>query len=171
MKTLIGYCSKHGSAEKCAKELSEKLNGDVELVNLSKKEDMDISKFDKVIIGGSIYAGQIQKGIKSFCDKNLDTLKEKNNGFFICCMDEKKGEEQLNNAFPQELLSNAVAKDIFGGEFRFSDMNFFERTIIKMISKSDKDAPPLDTKKDLSKISEEKINSFVNAMNKYSIVN
>ena len=44
MKTLILFASKYGGSEKCANLLSEKLNGDVTVVNLkeNKKGNSDV---------------------------------------------------------------------------------------------------------------------------------
>lgn len=168
MRILIVYSTKHGTTEKCAKILKEKINGDVDLYNLKKTEDIKISNYDKIIIGGSIYVGQIQKEVKKFCSENLNKLMEKKVGLFICCMNEKSGEEQLNNSFPQELLANAVAKEVFGGEFRFTKMNFFERFIVKMISKKEENSPVIDAKNDISKILEDNMYSFAQSMNNVS---
>ena len=86
MNTLVVYASKHGSAEDCAKTVAGKLKGKVELVNLKEKIVKDVFVYDEVIIGGSIYAGRIQMEVTEFCSKNLDVLKSKNLGLFICCM-------------------------------------------------------------------------------------
>lgn len=139
MSTLIVYGTKHGTAESCAKELCKMLLEKAELQNLKLNSNIDISKYDKVIIGGSIYAGRIQKEVSAFCTKNIDLLKEKKLGFFICCMNENEGEKQINTVFPKELLQNAIVTDSFGGAFEFNKMNFFERFIVKKISKVDKD--------------------------------
>ena len=45
----------------------------------------------------------------------------------------------------------------FRGEFKFSKMNFFEKTIIKIIAKKDKSLGKVDGKTDISKINEENI--------------
>jgi len=156
MKILILYGTKHGCTEKCAKILSEKLTEKVDLYNLKERKDIDISQYDKVIIGGSIYIGKIRKEVSDFCLQNLNVLKEKSVGLFICCMGEGEAvEKQLNEAFPKELIENAVAKESFGGEFIFKKMNFFERLIVKKVSKIDKD---------VSNICDERIDDFVKAM-------
>ncbi len=167
MKTLIVYASKYGCTEKCANILAKKLTGEVEIINLKINENVDLSQYDKVIIGSSIYVGKIQKKVNEFCQSNLVSLKEKTLGFFICCMHEdEKAENQLNNAFPLELLSSAVAKEYFGGEFRFKKMNFLEKFIVKKVNRAESNKPELDTSKDLSTISEEKIENFVQLINK-----
>ncbi|MBD5638643.1 flavodoxin domain-containing protein [Clostridium botulinum] len=157
MKTLIVYGTKHGTTEKCSKFLKDKLSGEVVIINIKRGNMPDIIVFNNIIIGGSIYMGQIQKEVKNFCIENINVLKEKRVGIFICGFNEKDVEPQLNNAFPKELLTNAVAKECFGGEFIFKNMNFFERFIVKKVAK---------THKDISKISEENINKFAQLINK-----
>ncbi|CBZ02912.1 flavodoxin [Clostridium botulinum] len=156
MKTLIVYGTKHGTTEKCSKFLKDKLSGEVIIINIKKENMPDITTFNNIIIGGSIYMGQIQKEVKNFCIENINVLKEKRVGIFICGLNEKDIEAQLNNAFPKELLTNAVAKECFGGECILKNMNFFERFIMKKVSKIDKDT---------SKISEENINKFTQLIN------
>jgi len=169
MSTLVVYATKHGSTGKCSEMLSEKIKGKVDLFNLKDGRVPELSGYDKVIIGGSIYAGRIQKEVTEFCIKNLSTLKEKKIGLFICCMFQKSAEVQLNSSFPQELQKIAVARESFGGEMKFSEFNFFEKAITKMVSKmvsrENSDMPVIDMSKDLSMISEERINKFARIMN------
>ena len=157
MKTVIIYATKHGFAKKCSEKLSEKLNGQVELCNLKENKPVELPQYDKVIIGGSIYMGQIQKEVREFCLKNQDELNKKKLGLFICCMSEEdKAKEQLNNSFSQEMINNAIVKGNFGGEFAFRKMNFFERFIIKKVSK---------TSEDMSNFKEENVDKFAHEMN------
>ncbi|PKM52630.1 MAG: flavodoxin [Firmicutes bacterium HGW-Firmicutes-7] len=156
MKVLVLYATKHGATENCAKLLAEALEGNVALCNI-KKEKVDATSYDKIIIGGSIYAGSIQKEIKNFCAVNEELLKGKKTGYFICGMTEgEKGKDQLKAAFSSELLNNASAMDNFGAEVILSKMGFFERTIIKKVAKLEKD---------YSNILKENIKEFAKAMN------
>jgi menaquinone-dependent protoporphyrinogen oxidase len=146
MKCLIVYCSSHGTTEKAVRFLSEGLEGKVLTVDLKRdKEQFDLAKFDTVIIGGSIHAGNIQRKIKQFIRNNLNTLLEKNIGLFLCCMhDGESAIEQFNNAFPQELRKNSAAMGLFGGEFLLSEMNFLEKQIVKKVSGATIDQSNLD---------------------------
>lgn len=136
MNTLVVYASKYGCAEKCAKMVANKLKDNVDLINLKDTKNVDFSKYDKVIIGGSIYIGKIQKEVTEFCSKYLDVLKNKSIGLFICGMQEDAAiEAEINTNFPQELLKIAQAKEHLGGEFIFEKMNFFEKMIVKKVSK------------------------------------
>lgn len=169
MKTLIIYASQHGTTEQCAIKLSEKLEGNVEICNIKKEGNVDITQYDKVIIGGSIYGGKIQKEIVEFCSQNISTLKEKKIGLFICCMSKHGSEKQIKLSFPEELLTHAIAKQSFGGEFKFNKMSFLERTIAKIVSKTlintDDRLRNLDSKQGISLIDEESIVKFSQLMN------
>ncbi|QUH27056.1 flavodoxin domain-containing protein [Serpentinicella alkaliphila] len=157
MKTLIVYSTKYGCTEKCAKKLSEKLKGSIDLVNLKEGKKIDISLYDKVIIGGSIYIGKIQNEVVNFCKDNLQKLISKKIGLFVCSMREGESiEEQIRASFPQELRLNAVAIENFGGEFIFNKMGFLDKLITKKVVKIDKDT---------SNILEDNINNFAQLMN------
>lgn len=157
MNTLIVFASKYGCTEKCTELLSKELKDNSDIINLKNSKDIDISKYDKVIIGGSIYIGKIQKEVTEFCSKNLEKLKEKKIGLFICGMQEGDliNTEIVQN-FPQELIEMAVVKKHFGGEFNFDKMNFFEKLIVKVISK---------TSSNKSNILNDNIHSFAKTIN------
>lgn len=169
MRTLIIYATKHGATEKCAEKLSNKLEGTVDLLRLKASDSPDLSKYDKVIIGGPIYAGRIQSEISSFCSQNLVQLKNKRLGLFICSIFKDNAEAELSSAFLPELWNNASARECFGGELRFSDMNFAEKLITRMVSKTiaknDESLSRIDMKKDVSMIIDENIGKFAKLMN------
>lgn len=136
MNTLIVYATKYGCTEKCAELLSKELDGHVDLINLKKVKNVDIVKYEKVIIGGSIYIGKIHKEVTQFCSDHLEQLKNKRIGLFICGMQEGEAiEHEINQNFNAELIERAEAKEYFGGEFNFGKMNFLERFIVKKVSK------------------------------------
>ena len=101
--------------------------------------------------------GKIQKEVSEFCSKNLEELKEKNIGLFICGMQEGDSiNTEINQNFPKELIEMATVIKYFGGEFNFSKMNFFEKLIVKIIAK---------TSSNKSNILNDNINSFAKTMN------
>lgn len=156
MKTAIIYSTKHEFTKDCSIKLSQKLNGDVDLFNLKENNDVKLEQYDNVIIGSPIYMGQILKEIQKFCMENLDKLKEKNLGLFLCGMSEDNKMKEFFNAFPEVLLNKAIAKECFGGAFIFKKMNFFEKFIIKRITKSSDD---------MMKNEEENIDKFAEKFN------
>lgn len=135
MKTIIIYATSHGCTTKAVGELAQKLSGEISTVNLNENSSPSINEFDRVIIGGSIHAGQIQKKVRHFCETRLDALSSKEIGLFICCMYEHDVAcEELQNAFPEELHQMAKTEAIFGGEFNFDKMNFVEKMLVRKIA-------------------------------------
>ncbi len=145
MTNLIVYCSSHGTTAKAAQLLGESLVGKVELVDLSKHNNPDLTPYEAVIIGGSIHAGMIQRKVKKFISMNHDTLLTKKMGFFLCCFrDGDEAKTQFETAFPADLRAKAVTDGLFGGEFIFSNMNFFEKQIIKKVTGVSSDQSTFD---------------------------
>ena len=151
------YATRHGCTEKCALELKNGFKKETEILNLKKVRNINLDNYDNIIIGGSIHIGKIQKKVKQFCLKNLDLLKTKRIGLFICCMAEgEEADSEFKRAFPEELIQHATATGIFGGEFNFEKMNFIERAMIKKIAKVDKS---------VFKVNKESITKFIQQIN------
>lgn len=149
MKTAIIYASKHGTTEKVANRLAEKLRNEgcmVDLFNLRSTISPDLNRYERIIIGGSIYGGKIQKGLSNFCENNKDKLTEGSLGLFICCMLKDKAQEEFDNAFCEDLRCHSSANGIMGGEFIFEDMNFVERFFVKRIAKIKSSISDIDYK-------------------------
>ncbi len=134
-KTIILYQSRTGTTEKAVKLLAEKLKGDTTIVNLKKDKAPSLDDYSNVIIGGSIRASMIQSGIKKYIEKNMELLKTRDIGLFLCCMEEgATAEKQFNESYPEELRNIARARGLFGGEFDFDKMNFLEKGIVKKVA-------------------------------------
>lgn len=142
MNILIVYASKSGTTESCARMLSNELDN-VDLVNLEHTTPL-ISDYGTVIIGGSIRFGRVHPLVKTFMDQNLEELKQKRIGLFICCGFVQDTEQHFLNNFPYSLLEQAVAIDSFGGEIRPEALGNFERFMAKLITKTTalKEDPP-----------------------------
>ncbi len=156
-KVLIAFASKHGCTEECAKALSGKMNTEVDLCNLKEKKQIDLNAYDKIILGGSIYAGRIQREVKEFCSKNESRLKEKKLGLYICGMSQgDEGNKQLMTAYPQSLLDASLVKENFGAKIEINKMNFMEKKLIKIVAK---------VESDFSNISESVLDQFAQVIN------
>jgi len=152
--TAIVYMSKHGTTNKVALLIKELLvEEDITLINLEEQTTPDLSRCNRIIIGGSIHIGMIQKKIKLFCQENQTILKSKPLGLFLCCMYEgDKATEQFNNAFPEEIRAAAKSKALMGYELQFDRMNLIDRTITKKIT---------GYSKFRSQINQDELNRFV----------
>ena len=72
MSMLIAYTTKYGFIKACAEMLAKKLDEKSDICDLSSNRP-NLAQYDKVIIGGSIYAGRIRKSTARFCTENLNT--------------------------------------------------------------------------------------------------
>jgi len=154
MKTLILYATKHGAAEDIAKRIAAQI-GDADLYNLKQENIPQLGDYDCVIVGSSVYAGAFRKEAKAFLARNADQLCEKKLGLFICAMSENNEDEVLKANVPEEVVKAATAARTLGGAFDPKKGNFFERLIMKAVTKQSGS---------ISTISDEKISKFVEAM-------
>lgn len=155
--TLIVFASDHGTVDKCARELFRLIDGKVDICNLSEREMVpDLTKYDSVIVGGSIHSGKIQEEISRFCERHLDELAVKRLGLFInCLLTGEMARKQLEDAFPEKLRLRAIVLDYFGGEANELKMTVWERIVTtQMIEKDDL----------MVELSKEKIQRFARLM-------
>jgi len=136
MKTLIVYATKYGFTGDCVEKLKGKLEGDSTAVNVLTGAVPDISGYDNIVIGGSVYMGQINKMLKEFITQNLNALLQKRVALFVCCGMPDNLEATLKNAFPAELMQKAIAVECFGGVLDTGKMKMADKMITSMIKKA-----------------------------------
>ena len=145
MATIIIYMTTHGCTEKAVRLLMGQLHDDINLVNLEGMPDPDLALYDRVIIGGSVHMGGIQKELKEYCSRNRALLADKKLGLFLCCMYEgSTAQKQFEDAFPEELRTHATAVGLFGGEISFDKMNSLEKMIVKKVARIEHDISKLN---------------------------
>jgi menaquinone-dependent protoporphyrinogen oxidase len=144
MNTLILYMTHHGTTRKVVEYLKNKFGPETHSFNLEKHEVPDLTAYDTIIVGGSIHIGQIQPGVKRFCELHKDELLTRRLGLFICFMNKELGQVEFENAFSPELRNHAHAHGLFGGELLFDKMNFMEKFIVKMVTKQNQSQSQLD---------------------------
>lgn len=135
MKTAIIYASKHGTTSFVAEEIKNLLiNDEVVLVNLNQQNRIEFHHFDRILIGSPMYAGSVLPVVRKFTEQNLLALLQKEVGIFVCCMFLNKADEQINKGFPELLRNHALSIKNVGGEYRFDEMNYIERLLVKKIA-------------------------------------
>ena len=153
MKTAIIYISRHGTTETVSQQIKDQLAGAIDLIDLKSSKKIELTAYDRVILGGSIHMGQVHKKTKAFIEKNLRELRQKEVGLFLCCMEQgDKAKEQYELAFPEKLRDHAVANSLMGFEYLLEKMGFLEKIMVKKITGKDES---------FSKINEEAIQEFV----------
>ena len=136
MKTIIVYSSKYGYTEDCVNSLAEKIDGEVSTFNIYTEKIPSIDEFDNIIIGGSIYMGQIQKKLKLYCMENKEKLLTKRMALFLCCGLSENFLTFVKKAFPEEIITKAVAVECLGGELRTEKMKFVDKKITGLMKKA-----------------------------------
>lgn len=136
MKTLIVYGTTYGFTKECVQQLAGKLEGEVAVVNAMTEAIPAVKGFDNVIVGGSIYMGQIQKKVKEFCTASAGELSKKRLGLFLCCGLPENLEQTFKNSFPEVLLKKAAARECFGGALRVEKMKLMHKVMTNMMVKA-----------------------------------
>jgi len=158
--TLIAYGTRYGSTEECFDILINELKDkNVKIINLkTAKEEVDLSKYDKIIIGGPINAGKLNKHVRKFVEKNVQALLNKKIGLFVTHIaPEEEAVKYFNANFPLKLVEKAKIKSCFGGALYFERLSPLERPILKMIVKSSEN---------INRINKENIIEFAKIINK-----
>jgi menaquinone-dependent protoporphyrinogen oxidase len=155
MKTIIIYSTKYGSVGKAAIKLKAHLKGEAVIADVKSKPDY--SGFETVILGGSIYAGSVQKEMKQFLKHNLSELGKKRIGLFVCAGTDKKEsiDSYLRKNFTPELYERAVVKANLGYEYDLQKFSFLDRLIVRIVG----------VKKSASVFFEDKIKEFADKLN------
>lgn len=135
MKTIIIYAGKYGCTQECALKLKNKLDADAMVVDAAKEKVPSLEGYDKIIIGSSIYVGQVHKKIKAFVNDYISTLLKKKIGVFLVCGFIEKYDEMLEQNFPEALIKHAQSVQCFGGELNADKMNFLHKGVMKMLEK------------------------------------
>lgn len=143
MKDLIIYASKYGCTADCARKLADLLNGETEVIDIKKQAQIDISDWNRILIGSSVYMGQVNKKIKGFCEDYKEQLLDKELVIFICSGIPKNLNDVINANFSDEIRQHAKEAVHFGGRLELSKMNFVDKTIAGLMSKQKGEAKPV----------------------------
>lgn len=160
MKGLILYYSKHGACEEIAFKLKEKLNADC------IKYDMfagNLHDYDYIVLGFSVYAGMLSEPGKSFIKDHRDGLLDK--ALYLFNSGLTKDEEGVNKLYKEnfdaDFLTHVTYYQCLGGCLDFPNMNFMEKSIIKLINKKANIVEKNQMKSKVDLIDNELIHSFV----------
>lgn len=143
MRTLVLYASSYGYAKEMADQITSGLVGDVKCVNLNVKQNLDLNDVDTIVLGSSIYVGQIHKSMKEFIKVNHDLLLKKRLVIYLCCAFEHEFENHLKNNFSIELLEHASMIQNLGGAIDKSKLNFGHKMMVSMIEKTEAGKKPI----------------------------
>lgn len=157
MKFLTAYATTEGQTQKVARFCADQLTDSghsVELLNLADDGEIDILRFDAVILAGSIHIGHYQKSLETFAAANLRDLKQRNTLFLSVSLaaagnekEDRMGLEHCIDVFTKATgwVPNRI--EHIAGAFRFTSYDFFRYWAMRWIA-SQRDDEPVDPHKD-----------------------
>ena len=140
-KFLIIYSTTDGHTKKICQRIKNFLTDGnlVELLSLEDSKKVNLSNFEKIIIGASIRYGKHSKELYKFINLNKNILDQKKNAFFSVNVVARKPEKNTaeTNPYIGKFLKISKWKpnkiSVFAGKVDYPNYNFFDKYIIKFI--------------------------------------
>ena len=138
---LIVYSSTDGHTKIICQRITNFLNEDnlVKLLPIEEAKNIDLSNFEKIIIGASIRYGNHSKELYKFVNLNKNILKQKKSAFFSVNVVARKPEKNTaeTNPYINKFLKISNWKPniirVFAGKVDYPSYNFFDKYVIKFI--------------------------------------
>ena len=140
-KFLIIYSTTDGHTKMICERIKNFLiDGNlVELLSLEDTKKVDLSNFEKIIIGASIRYGKHSKELYKFINLNKNILDQKKSAFFSVNVVARKPEKNTAETNPYINKFLKISKwrpnkiKVFAGKVDYPKYNFFDKYIIKFI--------------------------------------
>jgi len=139
---LIIYSTTDGHTRVICEYIQDLLTGYDNLVTMVSVEEsnrLDITRYDKLIIGASIRYGKHSKTVYQFINENLETLNNKPSAFFSVNLVARKPGKNLpdSNPYFRKFIKQIPWKPdrvaIFAGKLNYPIYSFVDKQIIRMI--------------------------------------
>ena len=139
--SLIIYSSTDGHTKNISKRIINFLNdrNTAKLISLAEVKNLNLSEFNKIIIGASIRYGRHSKELYKFIELNKNILDQKQSIFFSVNVVARKPEKNTSNTNPYIKKFLKISKwkpkkiGVFAGKVDYPNYNFFDKYIIKLI--------------------------------------
>ena len=171
ISSLIIYSSTDGHTKTICKRMIDFLKDKnvTKLVSLNDAKNLDLSEFNKIIIGASIRYGKHSKELYKFIELNRNILNEKESIFFSVNVVARKAEKNTpdNNPYIKKFLMISKWRPkkigVFAGRVDYPNYSFFDKYIIKLIMFITKG--PTDTSKSYEFTDWSKVEGFAKEIN------
>ena len=139
--SLIIYSSTDGHTKSICKKIVDSFSNQdfVKIISLSEVEKIDLSKFNKIVIGASIRYGKHSKELYKFIELNKDILNNKKSIFFSVNVVARKPEKSEPNTNPYIKKFLKISQwqpkkiGVFAGKVDYPNYRFFDKYAIKLI--------------------------------------
>jgi len=139
---LIAYSTTDGHAKKICermKQVIEERAHEVTLAFIHDEPDINLDRFDKIVIGASIRYGKHRPQVYEFIRKNRHVLDNKPNAFFSVNVVARKAEKNSPETNPylkkflRQLSWRPQAAAVFAGKIDYPIYTFRDRQVIRFI--------------------------------------
>ena len=139
--SLIIYSTTDGHTKTICERITNFLNdkNEVKITSLDQAAKIDLSDFNRIIIGASIRYGRHSKELYKFIDLNKKILDQKESVFFSVNVVARKPDKNSpdTNPYIKKFLKISKWKPkkigVFAGKVDYPNYGFFDKYIIKFI--------------------------------------
>ncbi len=143
---LIVFGTTQGQTRKIAEVIAEEMRSMQHVVDFFESSlispNINLEKYDAIVVGASVHSGGYQKSIKNWVKKNAFALRNKKAAFFSVCLGIFENDEKVRNKerkFVQDFLLENNWKPqktaMFAGALPYSKYNWLVKYWMKRISK------------------------------------
>ena len=141
-RILIIYSTTDGHTRKISQRLQqviEQQNHQIKIVSINDEADVDLTLFDKIVVGASIRYGKHSPHIYQFIKRNQLILESMPNAFFSVNVVARKAEkcQADTNPYLKKFLKQIAWKPkqlaVFAGKIDYPKYSFWDRSIIRLI--------------------------------------
>tara|TARA_Y100000591_G_scaffold125481_2_gene107411 strand:+ start:2647 stop:3162 length:516 start_codon:yes stop_codon:yes gene_type:complete len=141
VESIIIYSSTDGHTKTICEKIKSNLKNinSVHLASLKESSNLDLSKFNQIIIGASIRYGKHSNDLYRFIESNKKILEQKKTAFFSVNVVARKNEKNSpeTNPYIKKFLKISNWKPdkvaVFAGKVDYPNYKFFDKYIIKLI--------------------------------------
>ncbi|MDD2693569.1 MAG: menaquinone-dependent protoporphyrinogen IX dehydrogenase [Candidatus Gracilibacteria bacterium] len=164
--TLIIYATTDGHTQKIAgviRDTLESMDHEVDVRNVLE-EPVDLTGYDKIIVGSSIRYGYHHKSIVKWIDAHAEELSQRKNAFFSVNLVARKSEKCTpeTNPYVRKFLAKIKWKPqlsaVFAGKLDYNIYNWFDAFMIRLIMRMT--GGPLETPEPIEFTDWEQVKKF-----------
>ncbi|MBL4927813.1 flavodoxin domain-containing protein [Fuscibacter oryzae] len=144
MRILVLYATTDGQTRKIARHVMTVLSGiglGVELLNVTEAEGLDLSRYDRAVLAGSLHAGGYQPALAGFAKAHAAALNAMPTLFLAVSLsaagDDVQDWQGLNDCLQRFLAETGWTPGYIehvAGAFRFSEYGYFRAWAMRRIA-------------------------------------
>ncbi|WP_295906144.1 menaquinone-dependent protoporphyrinogen IX dehydrogenase [uncultured Vibrio sp.] len=144
MKALFLYSSQDGQTKKIIHYIQSELNADdCEVMDIHSIDRIDLSQYERVLIGASIRYGHLNKKLYQFIEQNKQQLSGNKVAFFCVNLTARKEDQGKDTPEGSAYIRTFLKKSpwnpeligVFAGALYYPRYKWFDRVMIRFIMK------------------------------------